>query len=52
VTEHRYLGVEATPRSDVVAKCSCGWRSDRFTSAGLAGSAWDRHAAEVADEEA
>ena len=42
MTEHRYLGVESTPRR-LVAVCSCGWRSEPFSSAGLAGSAWDRH---------
>lgn len=47
--EHRYLGVEATLRR-VRAVCSCGWTSEPYPSAGLAGSAWDRHKAEVEEE--
>ena len=30
--------------SSLVAVCSCGWRSERMGTAGLAGSNWDRHA--------
>ncbi|MCU1487461.1 MAG: hypothetical protein JWN67_4207 [Actinomycetia bacterium] len=47
LTEHRYLGVESTPRR-MVAICSCGWRSEPYSSAGMAGSAWDRHSEEEA----
>jgi hypothetical protein len=31
----------------VVAVCGCGWESSPFPTAGLAGAAWDRHAAEA-----
>jgi hypothetical protein len=48
LSEHRYLGVESTPRR-MVAVCSCGWRSEPYSSAGMAGSAWDRHAEDERD---
>jgi hypothetical protein len=31
-------------RSSLVAECSCGWRSECMSTAGMAGSEWDRHA--------
>jgi hypothetical protein len=30
--------------ADFTARCSCGWRSAFFSSAGLAGAAHDEHA--------
>lgn len=49
---HRYVGIESFPRQGVVAVCSCGWRSGRYPSAGMAGSAWDEHVEAMAAEEA
>jgi hypothetical protein len=41
--EHRWLGYENPVPGRFVAVCSCGWRSEAFTTAGLAGSASDEH---------
>ena len=51
MAEHRYVGVEAGSRRGVVAVCACGWRSAPFSSAGLAGSAWDEHQAAAEEED-
>ena len=40
--EHRFTGIEST-RDGHRATCSCGWRSMRYGTAGMAGSVWDRH---------
>ena len=42
--DHRYEGVEPHGRNRFVARCSCGWRSEPYVSAGLAGTAFDGHA--------
>lgn len=42
--EHRFSGIESS-RDGHRATCSCGWRSGRYGTAGMAGSVWDRHAA-------
>lgn len=44
---HRWLGYENSTPGRFVARCSCGWRSAAYTSAGLAGAAADRHKAEA-----
>jgi hypothetical protein len=44
VIEHRWLGYDSASRSRFLARCSCGWRSNPFSTAGLAASAWDAHA--------
>jgi hypothetical protein len=31
------------------ARCSCGWRSDQCSTAGLAFSLWDQHLATAAE---
>jgi hypothetical protein len=48
--EHRWLGYENPSPGRFVAICACGWRSQAYTSAGLAGTACDAHLLEVADE--
>ena len=48
--EHRWLGYENPSPGRFVAICACGWRSQAFTSAGLAGTACDTHLADVAEE--
>jgi hypothetical protein len=42
VGEHRFKGIESDAKGHR-AVCSCGWRSDHFSTAGLAGSVWDEH---------
>ena len=49
--EHRWLGYENPAPGRFVAVCSCGWRSQPYTSAGLAGSACDQHRADAAARE-
>jgi hypothetical protein len=44
--EHRWLGYDTASRGRFHAKCSCGWRSIPYSTAGLAASAWDTHALE------
>jgi hypothetical protein len=41
--EHRWLGYDNTSGGRFLARCSCGWRSTPYPTAGLAGSAWDAH---------
>lgn len=45
--DHRWLGYDNPMPGRFIAVCSCGWRSDPYTSAGLAGSASDQHRREV-----
>jgi hypothetical protein len=47
--EHRWVGIEWHAPGLHVAVCACGWRSDRFSTAGLAGASWDRHEAATGD---
>lgn len=42
----RWLGYADTRTGRFVAKCSCGWESEPYGSAGLAGAASDKHQAE------
>jgi hypothetical protein len=42
---HRWLGYESASAGRFIARCLCGWRSTAYPTAGLAGSAWDAHAA-------
>ena len=47
---HHGYRVEMTakrPRPLYAAVCSCGWRSESLPTAGLAGTAFDIHVAEV-----
>ena len=44
VSEHRWLGYDSASQGRFLARCSCGWRSDPFSTAGMAASAWDAHA--------
>lgn len=44
VGEHRFSGIESF-RDGHRARCSCGWVSRKYGTAGMAGSVWDRHAA-------
>lgn len=37
-------------RGTHAARCSCGWISDHVSTAGLAHSMWDSHAAALSDE--
>lgn len=37
-------------RRELRAACSCGWRSDRTRSAGVAGALWDLHVVRVTAE--
>jgi hypothetical protein len=48
---HRWLGYDNVVGGRFVARCSCGWLSSPFPTAGLAGSAWDAHHAEHAAED-
>lgn len=42
--DHIMLGYESSrTMRTYVAVCSCGWKSDEMSSAGLAYSAWDTH---------
>jgi hypothetical protein len=41
---HRWLGYDTASGGRFRARCSCGWRSSPYPTAGLAGSAWDTHA--------
>jgi hypothetical protein len=43
VTDCRRYSVEPVSRTRLEARCSCGWRSQPCVTAGLAGTAWDRH---------
>jgi hypothetical protein len=43
--EHEYDAVEMQGRNRFVARCTCGWQTESYPSAGLAGAAWDVHAA-------
>lgn len=48
VTEHSTAHVSFTVRQErsyMRAECSCGWQSERVSSAGLAGALWDEHRA-------
>jgi hypothetical protein len=40
---HTGYTITNTPRSDHVAVCNCGWRSDPMSHPGMVGTAWDRH---------
>lgn len=48
--DHRWLGYDNPLSGRFVAVCSCGWRSEPYLSAGLAGSACDQHRAAAAAE--
>jgi hypothetical protein len=42
--DHRYVRAErSSEHRGLYAVCSCGWRSDVTTTAGLAGTMWDQH---------
>jgi hypothetical protein len=43
---HRWLGYDTASGGRFRARCSCGWRSNPYPTAGLAGSAWDAHVSE------
>lgn len=43
--ECRWLGYEQRPIGYFAAVCSCGWKSDPYPTAGLAGTASDLHRA-------
>ena len=45
--QHQWLGyARGLPAGQFVAMCSCGWRSEPVSAAGLAGAAADAHCAE------
>lgn len=44
--DHRWLGYEQD-RGRFAVVCTCGWRSRTASSAGVAGTYWDEHHAEV-----
>jgi len=48
--EHRWLASANPLRGRFVAVCSCGWKSEPYASAGLAGSACDQHRADASAE--
>jgi hypothetical protein len=48
---HRWLGYDHAADGRFRARCSCGWRSTAYPTAGLAGSAWDAHASAEAEIE-
>ena len=43
---HQLEAIACAP-GGCVASCTCGWESAAYPSAGLAGSVWDVHAADV-----
>lgn len=47
--ECRWLGYEQGPIGYFTAVCSCGWKSDPYPTAGLAGTASDLHRARRTD---
>lgn len=49
--EHRWLGYENPVSGRFVAVCSCGWRSEAYTTAGLAGGASDEHRRQVGTDD-
>lgn len=50
-SEHRWLGYADTAGDEFVAVCSCGWRSEPYSTAGLAGAAADQHRAHLKDHD-
>ena len=43
---HQLVEIACAP-AGCVASCTCGWVSDPYPSAGLAGSVWDVHVDEA-----
>ena len=51
VAHHLRSAAQARRGAGFQAQCTCGWRSSPYTTAGMAGSVWDRHRAEAAEQE-
>lgn len=47
---HELTAITCPPGEGCVATCSCGWVSESYPSAGLAGAVWDAHVEETAGE--
>ena len=44
---YRLEHVARSPKLLHAARCSCGWRSEPYPTAGMAGTAFDMHVVEV-----
>ena len=43
MTQHELAHITCPEGSGCAAQCTCGWLSEFYPSAGLAGAVWDDH---------
>lgn len=46
MTDHRSYHTDANEKG-IMAVCSCGWKSSRYSAGGIAGAVWDAHKADA-----
>lgn len=50
VEGHELNGITCPPGDGCFSACSCGWVSESYPSAGLAGAVWDAHVEEMSGQ--